>query len=37
MTLNTDGHLFKRDDRAAAADIEAAMTRCPRTPPGDRG
>jgi integrase len=37
MTLNTDGHLFKRDDRAAAADIEAAITRCPRTPPGDRG
>jgi integrase len=27
VTLNVYGHLFKRDDRAAARAIEAAMTR----------
>jgi integrase len=35
-TLNTYGHCSSATT-AAATDIEAAMTRRPRTPPGDGG
>jgi integrase len=34
VTLNVYGHLFKRDDRAAADAIEAAMTRTRKEPIG---
>jgi integrase len=36
VTLNIYAHLFDTDDRSAADAIEAAMTRRPRTPPGER-